>query len=105
VLINVCRDGWRKRAGRRRLDAQHLGETRGLAEANPEAAVIARTVVWQALQQLPPRRRAAIVLYELEGVAMADIARVLGVSAVTVRWHLSRGRHELARIIGGRRES
>jgi len=105
VLINVCRDGWRKRAGRRRLDGQHLGETHPLAQADPEAAAVARATVWRALEQLPPRRRAAIVLYELEGARIPDIASMLGVSAVTVRWHLSRGRHELARIIGGGPES
>jgi DNA-directed RNA polymerase specialized sigma24 family protein len=30
---------------------------------------------------------------------IGDIARLLGISAVTVRWHLSRGRRDLARII------
>lgn len=45
-----------------------------------------------------------MILYELEGVPIAEIARVLGVSAVTVRWHLSLGRRELARIIGKDRD-
>jgi RNA polymerase sigma factor (sigma-70 family) len=55
--------------------------------------------VWRALEQLDPRRRAAIVMYELEGATIAMIAEALGVSAVTVRWHLSMGRRELAAIV------
>ena len=47
-------------------------------------------MVWQALARLPPRRRTIVVLYELEGAAIPDIAKLLGVTAVTVRWHLSR---------------
>jgi DNA-directed RNA polymerase specialized sigma24 family protein len=42
-----------------------------------------------------------VVLYELEGTAIPAIAKLLGVTAVTVRWHLSRGRRELAGIIQG----
>ena len=97
--------GWRKRAGRRRLDDQHLADTRPKSQGDPESVLVARATVWKALQDLSPRRRAAIVLYELEGVTIRDIARLLGVSAVTVRWHLSRGRHELAKIIEGRRQA
>jgi RNA polymerase sigma-70 factor (ECF subfamily) len=99
ILINICRDQWRVRASRRRLTAQYHVETAPLASANPETALIAQTTIWRALQELAPRRRAAIVLHELEGVGIPQIARLLGVTAVTVRWHLSCGRRELARII------
>jgi RNA polymerase sigma-70 factor (ECF subfamily) len=69
--------------------------------ADHEAALIARTTVWRALEQLPPRRRAVVVLHELEGATVPAIAKLLGVTAVTVRWHLSRGRRELADVIRG----
>ena len=96
VLVNVCRDGWRRKASRARWTSLHGGAPE---QGNPEAAFVARTTIWRALQPLPARRRAAIVMYELEGASISDIAILLGVSAVTVRWHLSRGRKELARII------
>ena len=100
VLVNVCRDGWRKRATRARLGGDStLGVLPG---SDPERALIARHTVWAGLNQLPPRRRAAIVMYELDGLQIAEIATLLGVSAVTVRWHLSRGRRELAKIVGSR---
>jgi RNA polymerase sigma-70 factor (ECF subfamily) len=100
VLINVCRDEWRKRMTRARLGGERA--LRPVPPSDPEQALIARHTVWAALNQLPPRRRAAIVMYELDGLPIAEISRLLGISAVTVRWHLSRGRHELARIVGSR---
>jgi RNA polymerase sigma-70 factor (ECF subfamily) len=98
VLINVCRDGWRKRATRSRLDVQNT--LRPLPTSDPEQQLIARHTIWGALNQLHPRRRAAVVMYELDGLQIAEIAALLGMSAVTVRWHLSRGRRELAKIVG-----
>jgi RNA polymerase sigma factor (sigma-70 family) len=96
VLVNICRDEWRKRDVRRRA-AHHLAPGR---EDSSEAALIARATIQHALQALPPRRRAILVMYELEGAAIPAIAALLGIRAVTVRWHLSVGRTELARLIG-----
>ena len=99
VLINICRDGWRRTAVRRRLEPLRLADT-VVQSAHLEQTFIAQTTIWRALERLPPRRRAAVVLYELEGKTIPAIATLLGVTAVTVRWHLSRGRKDLARIIG-----
>jgi RNA polymerase sigma factor (sigma-70 family) len=97
VLINVRRDEWRKSAVRRRYgeEISHPPQVRG----DHEAAFVARATVWRALDTLTPRRRAVIVLRELEGLTIPAIASLLGVSAITVRWHLSIGRRELARIL------
>lgn len=101
VLINVCRDGWRKKAVRARTSPAFAIESMPRPSSDHEAALIARTTVWQALETLGPRRRAVIVLYELEGAAIPAIAKLLGVAPVTVRWHLSLGRRQLARAIRG----
>jgi RNA polymerase sigma-70 factor (ECF subfamily) len=96
VLINIRRDQWRKRSVRDRHDKAALGRSqRASGGSDPEAALIARTAVWQALDILPPRRRAIVVMYELEGLAIPAIASLLGISAITVRWHLSMVRREL----------
>jgi len=94
VLINIQRDEWRKSAVRARDTFTPT------AAADPEAAFIARTTVWRALDALAPRRRAVVVMHELEDMRVDDIAALLGITSVTVRWHLSRGRRELARVIG-----
>ncbi len=102
VLINIRRDQWRKTAVRKRHE---LEDSRPAAAVNdPEAVLIARATVWRALDRLTPRRRAVIVLHELEGLTIAAIATLLGISAVTVRWHLSRGHYDLARALADRRD-
>jgi len=100
VLINIRRDQWRKKSVRDRNDRAAIGRSQpARGGGDPEAALIARTAVWQALDILPPRRRAIVVMYELEGLAIPAIASLLGISAITVRWHLSVGRHELTRVL------
>ena len=100
VLINVARDRWRQAVVRQRSASEIVATAPDTAD--PESALLARSIIWQALQRLPPRRRAILVLYEIEGVAIPAIARLLGVTAVTVRWHLSIGRRELAAAVDGR---
>jgi len=99
ILVNLCRDGWRRKATRARVNDDDLAAAQVRAPSSQEAAYVARATIWRALRALPPRRRAAIVLHELEGAGIAEIAGLLGVSSVTVRWHLSRGRRDLARVI------
>jgi RNA polymerase sigma-70 factor, ECF subfamily len=104
VLINLARDRWRQMAVRKRGADDAALSTTPVA-SDTESALLARSMIWQALERLPPRRRAIIVLYEIEGVGIAAIARLLGVAAVTVRWHLSIGRRELAAAVDGRERS
>jgi RNA polymerase sigma-70 factor (ECF subfamily) len=99
VLVNIQRDRWRKSAVRKRLNAAVVTATHPDQLSNGESALIARTDVWRALDRLPPRRRAVVILCELEGLSISAIASLLGIAAITVRWHLSRGRHDLARIL------
>jgi RNA polymerase sigma-70 factor (ECF subfamily) len=105
VLVNVCRDQWRRKSSRRRLDRTYQAGAGPAASPDPENALVAQSTIWRALQELPPRRRTAIVMYELEGAGIPEIARLLGVSAITVRWHLSRGRKELAQFVTSSEET
>ena len=98
VLINICRDRWRQNAVRTR--ARLNGMVQAEPAENPEPRLIAQSLVRQALGALPPRRRAILVMYEIEGMPIASISRLLGIAAVTVRWHLSIGRHEMAKLLG-----
>jgi RNA polymerase sigma factor (sigma-70 family) len=99
VLINLCRDRWRQTANRERLNRS--APTPDVQSPDPEAALVARSVVWRALATLDPRRRAVLVMHELEGLPIDVVARTLGVTSVTVRWHLSKGRRQLAAAIRG----
>jgi RNA polymerase sigma-70 factor (ECF subfamily) len=97
VLINIRRDQWRKTAVRKRHDRDLRPPA--TVHHGHEAALIARATVWRALDALTPRRRAVVVMHELEGLAVPAIAALLGVSAITVRWHLSMGRRDLIRAV------
>src|SRR5207248_10580700 len=76
VLINIRRDEWRKTAVRARHDNALKRSTN--VESDQEGALIARATVWRALDSLTPRRRAVVVMHELEGSPISAIASLLG---------------------------
>lgn len=94
VLINIQRDQWRRKAVRTRA-ASTLRAEATTYPANVETALAAKRTVWAALDRLHPRRRAIVIMHELEGTSPAAIASLLGVAVMTVRWHLSMGRRDL----------
>ncbi len=100
VVVNLCRDRHRRLAVRRR-DARHLVTPEADPSSSPEDRAAARSAVEAALATLPPRRRAVVVLHELEERSVAEIARLLGLARVTVRWHLASGRKDLVRQLVG----
>lgn len=96
VLVNLCRDRQRRQQVRRRKPLDAPDESRG---PDPEGAAVARATVQFALARLSPRRRAVIVLHELEELPVRQVAQTLGLAQVTVRWHLSAARKELAKLL------
>jgi RNA polymerase sigma factor (sigma-70 family) len=95
ILVNTRRDQWRRQSVRRRLAPLLWSKPDTL----PEQTYVRRLTVWQALDALSPRRRAILVMHELEGLSVPAISAMFGIAAITVRWHLARGRRELARRI------
>lgn len=63
-------------------------------------AAHARRILAVALDRLSQKERAAVVLRDLEGLDMKDVARALGCRKVTVRAYLSRGRLKLRNALG-----
>lgn len=97
VLINIRRDQWRRDAVRKRHDKE-ISHSPSV-DTNQEAVLMARATVWRGLDMLTPRRRAVVVMHELEGLTISAIASLLGINAITVRWHLSRGRRDLTLVL------
>jgi len=92
VLVHLCRD----RRRRQRVRERHAAEQR----REPEAALSTPDLdLWHAVAALPPRQRAALVLHEVEGHAVAHVAALLGVSPITVRWHLHAARRRLREVL------
>lgn len=96
VLVNLQRDAWRRAQVRAAHDSR---DPAPLGTGHPEPALVASVMVWRALGTLPPRRRAVVVMHEIEGLPVRSVATLLGVSAVTVRWHLFRARAELSALL------
>jgi RNA polymerase sigma-70 factor (ECF subfamily) len=55
--------------------------------------------VWEALRQLPPRERAAIVLRHVADLPVAQVAEVMGVAPGTVASCLFNARARLAQLL------
>jgi RNA polymerase sigma-70 factor (ECF subfamily) len=53
----------------------------------------------KAVDRLSPKRRAVVVLHDLEGLAVDAVARVVKANPLTVRSRLRDGRSDLARIL------
>jgi RNA polymerase sigma-70 factor, ECF subfamily len=59
-----------------------------------------RVALVAALQQIPAKRRRALVLHYMADMAIADIAEITGAREGTVKSWLHRGRRELAELLG-----
>jgi len=105
IATNACLDELRRR---RRRPIPGLPDDEpggGAATADPAATVPLellddRLRVDQALAELSPEFRAAVVLRDLCDLDYADIADALALPPGTVRSRIARGRAQLARLLG-----
>jgi RNA polymerase sigma factor (sigma-70 family) len=68
--------------------------------ASPERRAELRAVV-RAVQGLPPRQRAALVLRQWEGLGYAEIAGVLGGNEAAARANVYQAIRRLRLVLGG----
>jgi RNA polymerase sigma-70 factor (ECF subfamily) len=98
VTVNASNDVLRKRRPTAALDEfTHVS-----AAPSPEQSLAAdqrRELALRALDMLPPKERAAVVLRDVEGLSTAEVAEALGSSEVTVRSQISTARVKLKRIV------
>ena len=81
---------------RRRLDLEVADRARAGAAGDQEWPDVDLA---RALSSLTPMQRAAVVLYYYEDRPVVEVARVLQVSTSTIKQHLHRARHQLARLL------
>lgn len=108
VVVNACLDRLRAAKVRRAEplpgDLEEHGERRSLVSATESTADPAdlavrherRSRVLAALADLPPEQRAALVLVDMEGYPVAEVALMLDCAEGTVKSRCSRGRARLA---------
>jgi RNA polymerase sigma-70 factor, ECF subfamily len=97
IATNAAIDEVRRRTQRRREAGARIEERP--AQADVEAAAVARSTVDWALGRLPPQFRAAVVLREYYDLTYQQIAEALDIPIDTVKSRISRGRQALAELL------
>jgi RNA polymerase sigma-70 factor, ECF subfamily len=110
VVVNACLDRLRAAKVRRAEalpdDLDPHGDRGSLATRAPldpaDHAIDAerRRQVLAALSRLPADQRAALVLVDMEGYPVAEVAEMLDCAVGTVKSRCSRGRARLAELLG-----
>ncbi len=101
ITRNACLDHLRRRKARPPLwdlPADELFDLKS-ADQSPEEAhleAVRRTMVHRALQELTDLNREIILLKEIQGLGVEEIAAILGVPVGTVKSRSHRARLELA---------
>jgi len=103
VAVNTCYDSMR-RQGRKPTEAlpEHT-DPPDPAAGDEFSAVEVRPEIEAALGELPPEFRAAVVLSDLEGLAIQTVSEALGVPVGTAKSRIFRGRRLLAEQLGNLR--
>ena len=100
VTVNLGLSALRRRRRRPESALESAHWAAEISAGQPEQerlgeAADARRLLASVLDRLSDKERAAIVLRDLEGLDMDEVARALGCRRGTVRAHLSRGRLKL----------
>src|SRR5216117_1224428 len=104
IVANAATDRRRRRNVRRSepLDPSLVG-----GGPRPDAVAVQSELgerLRSALQELPERRRTAVVLFDVEGYSHAEIARILGIPEGTVRSEVFHGRRRLRTLLADWKE-
>ncbi|MEP6717118.1 MAG: sigma-70 family RNA polymerase sigma factor [Terriglobia bacterium] len=106
VTVNLCFDKARRT---RKTEKNGPDQLPGLwaAGLSAEAEVLRdeqKRLLMAALATLPERERAAVVLREIEGLATAEVAAILGSVEGTVRSQVSKAMGRLRALLSGERK-
>jgi RNA polymerase sigma-70 factor (ECF subfamily) len=99
IARNLCLDCLRRRATRDRVYQRTDGPP---CTITPDAALDAgelRSVVTNAVDSLPERRREALLLTRMHGLSRTEVAQVMGLSPQTVANHLQLAMNELRQTL------
>lgn len=90
---------WRRRFS---FDDQGAPDEPHHVDAEGSVAELARARrLREALAELPPAKRAVVILAELEGLSMREVSEIVGVNERTVRSRLRDARQKLVELLAG----
>lgn len=102
ITVNACLDRVRRAAARPTTampdDSDHAA-TLASTDADPADQVSVRMDVEAALATLPDDQRVALVLVDMEGIAVSEVATMLGCPPGTVKSRCARGRARLLPLL------
>jgi RNA polymerase sigma-70 factor (ECF subfamily) len=90
VLVNLAIDANRRQSSERAAQGR-VRPPEALLPDDPRSERL-----WHAVRALPDRQRAAVALYYLEDLSIADVARLLDIATGTVKASLAKARRTLA---------
>jgi RNA polymerase sigma-70 factor, ECF subfamily len=103
IVVNACMDRHRRRKVRQAepLPSQEdrMAELGVESQADPAELLETRSTVLEALEQLNPEQRAAIVLVDMEGYSVQEAASILECAEGTVKSRCARGRARLVPLL------
>jgi RNA polymerase sigma-70 factor (ECF subfamily) len=101
LLVNLGLD-WRRKQVVRRTESHDPERFAGGSRPDREAERSElRSSLQNALERLPERQRLIVTLFEVDGRSTEEVADMLKVSQVTVRWHLHQARKALREMLKG----
>lgn len=108
IVVNACVDRLRRRQahltvplpGQAGTDDEDRHAPARNEPAAPSTDHDTAMVVRAALAELPYDQRAALVLVDLQGYSVAEVAQLMGVAEGTIKSRCSRGRARLAVMLG-----
>ncbi len=107
ICVKVCTDRLRGKYRKSRLrvvrSPDNGGEEfYGAVESTPGSELERRELeaeIFKALDKLSEQKRMAVVLYEMEGLSMEEIADVMGTPTGTVKSRLFHARNQLRKLL------
>jgi RNA polymerase sigma-70 factor, ECF subfamily len=99
MTVNVCRDLGKQKYRQPNVDIDPdalCGTEDPHHDLHSEEQ---KQMLYQALQALPEKERAALVLRDIEGLSTAEVAEILGSSEATVRSQISTARLKIRKAL------
>jgi RNA polymerase sigma-70 factor (ECF subfamily) len=108
IVVNAAMDQHRRSAARARLaeEAARHGPRDGTAGTSAAATAVCdcdSERAWEAIDALPEKQRAALLLVFGEGLSHREAAAILGCPEVSVSWRIHQARRKLGKVMESER--
>ncbi len=103
IVINTAKDYSRKNAARRSYESEFANDQTGKNDDTPLETLQTREI-YNAVDRLPAKQKAALMLVMTEGMSHKEAAAVLQCSETTVSWRIHQARKKLRQTVTGWQE-